>query len=93
MSTTTDNSVSTYRIYKGDHIRFRNLVVGYDFKNLGVFKNLKVSKLHLYGRATNLFTKTFDDRLPFDPEVGFSGFDSQDMLQYRTYTVGVNIGL
>lgn len=93
MSTTTDNSVSTYRIYKGDHIRFRNLVVGYDFKNLGLFKNLKVSKLHLYGRATNLFTKTFDDRLPFDPEVGFSGFDSQDMLQYRTYTVGVNIGL
>jgi TonB-dependent starch-binding outer membrane protein SusC len=93
MSTTTDNSVSTYRIYKGDHIRFRNLVVGYDFKNIAVFRSLKVSKLHLYGRATNLFTKTFDSRLPFDPEVGFSGFDSQDMLQYRTYTVGLNIGL
>ena len=93
MSTTTDNSVSTYRLYKGDHIRFRNLVVGYDFKNLDLFKKLKVSKLHLYGRATNLFTKTFDSRLPFDPEVSFSGFDSQDMFQYRTYTVGLNIGL
>lgn len=93
MSTTTDNSVSTYRLYKGDHLRFRNLMVGYDFKNLDVFKKLRVSKLHLYGRATNLFTKTFDSRLPFDPEVSFSGFDSQDMFQYRTYTVGLNIGL
>lgn len=92
-STTADQTVSTYRLYRGDYIRFRNLVIGYDFKDLGLFKKLKVSKLHLYGRATNLWTKTFDSRLPFDPEVSFSGYEQQDMMRYKTFTVGLNIGL
>ncbi|NLR60953.1 SusC/RagA family TonB-linked outer membrane protein [Chitinophaga polysaccharea] len=92
-STTTDNSTSTYRLYRGDHIRLQNLSIGYDFKNIPVAKRLGVSKLHVYARGTNLFLKTFDSRLPFDPEVNYSGYDYQNMLKYKTYTLGINVGL
>lgn len=90
---TNDPSTSTYRLYRGDHIRLRNVSLGYDFKNIAMFKQLGLSKVFLYGRATNLGTLTFDKRLPIDPEVGYSGFDDQDMLQYRTFTFGINVGL
>lgn len=88
-----DPSTSTYRLYRGDHIRLKNVSLGYDLKNVHLFKQLGLSKVHVYGRATNLATITFDKRLPFDPEVNYSGFDNQDMLQYRTFTFGINVGL
>lgn len=91
-TTKSDNSVSTYRLYKGDHIRLKNITVGYDFKNIGLVRQLGINKLYLYGRATNLHTWTYDNRLPFDPEVNYSGYDNQGMLQFRTYTVGLNVG-
>lgn len=90
---TNDPSTSTYRLYRGDHIRLKNVSIGYDFKNIPWLTRLGASKVHVYGRATNLKTFTFDKRLPFDPEVNYSGFDNQDMLQYKTFTFGVNIGL
>ncbi|MBC9934714.1 SusC/RagA family TonB-linked outer membrane protein [Chitinophaga qingshengii] len=90
-STTTDNSVSTYRLYRGDHIRLQNISIGYDFSHLPLAKRLGVNKLYVYGRGTNLWTKTFDDRLPFDPEVSYSGFDYQNMQKYKTFTFGVNV--
>ncbi|WP_119079173.1 SusC/RagA family TonB-linked outer membrane protein [Chitinophaga alhagiae] len=92
-STQTDNSVSTYRLYKGDHIRMKNVTLGYNFRNIGLLKKWGVSRLNVYGRATNLLTFTFDKRLPFDPEVTYSGADNQDMLQYKTFTVGINVAL
>jgi TonB-linked SusC/RagA family outer membrane protein len=88
-----DPSTSTYRLYRGDHIRLRNVSLGYDLKHVSLFKQLGLSKVFVYGRATNLGTITFDKRLPIDPEVGYSGFDDQDMLQYRTFTFGINVGL
>lgn len=87
-----DVTPSTYRLYRGDHIRLKNIQLGYDFNNLAFIKRLGVSKLAVYGRATNLATWTFDKRLPFDPEVGYSGLESQDMFQYKTFTFGINVG-
>ncbi len=92
-STTTDYSTSTFRLYSGDYIRLRNVSLGYDFKKLAMFNKLGVSKLHVYARATNLWTILFDDRLPFDPEVSYAGNEYQNMLKYKTFTFGVNIGL
>jgi len=86
-------SLSTRDLYYGDYIRLRNLVVGYDFKNLPLLKKLGVSRLYLYGRGTNLWTKTFDKRLPFDPELGPTGQANLDVYQIRTFTVGLNVGL
>ena len=88
-------------LYKGDFIRLRNASIGYDFKNLAVLKKVGISRLNLYGRGTNLLTKTFDKRLTFDPEVGASsgtgssstyGVSNLDVPQVRTFTVGLNVG-
>jgi TonB-linked SusC/RagA family outer membrane protein len=92
-TTKSDNSVSTFRLYQGDHIRLKNVTLGYDFRDVTVFRKWGVSKLNVYARATNLVTWTFDKRLPFDPEVNYSGFDSQDMLQFKTFTFGINVSL
>ncbi len=92
---TTDNSTSTYRLYKGDYIRLRNVSLGYDLVNMKRFELLKkygISKLNVYVRGTNLATILFDKRLPFDPEVNYSGYDSNNMPKYKTLTVGINVG-
>jgi len=86
-------SFSSRFLYKGDFIRLKNLVVGYDFKNFDLVKKLGLSKLYLYGRGTNLWTKTYDKNLPFDPEVGFTGQSNLEVPQIRTFTIGLNVGL
>lgn len=73
----TSNSYSSRFLYKGDFIRLKNVTLGYNFKNI-----------YAYVRATNLWTKTFDDRLPFDPESG-----TVTIPQYRTFTFGLNVKL
>ncbi|MDF2431140.1 MAG: hypothetical protein JWP44_771 [Mucilaginibacter sp.] len=86
-------SFSSRFLYYGDYIRLRNLTVGYDFKNINYLKSLGVNRLYLYGRGTNLWTKTYDKRLPFDPEVGTNGTSNLEVPQVRTFTVGLNIGI
>jgi hypothetical protein len=92
-SSTNSSSFSTRVLYYGDFIRLKNLSLGYDFKSIGALKKIGISKLYLYGRATNLYTKTYDKRLPFDPEVPVSGFSTLDIPPVKTFTVGINVGL
>ncbi len=95
------NSFSTRFLYYGDYIRLKNVSIGYDFKNINYLKKYGITRLYLYGRGTNVWTKTYDKRLPFDPEVGFSGagngtLEGQSNLeipQVKTFTIGLNIGL
>jgi len=91
-ASSTDYAFSSRYLYSGDYIRLRNLTLGYDFKNIALFRKLGITKLHLYGRGTNLWTKTFDKRLPFDPEVNATGSYTLDVPKYKTFTVGVNVG-
>jgi hypothetical protein len=71
-----------------------NVSLGYDLANLksSMLQKYGISKLNLYVRATNFATFLFDDRLPFDPEVSYSGFNSNDMPKYKTITFGINVG-
>jgi TonB-linked SusC/RagA family outer membrane protein len=75
-------------LYKGDFIRLKNVSLGYDFKKLSFLKDLPgLSKLYVYVRGTNLWTKTYDEQLPYDPESG-----TVTIPQFRTYTIGLNAG-
>jgi len=93
-ATTTDYSTSTARLYKGDYIRLRNVSIGYDFakSHIALLEKYGIDKLNLYVRATNLATFLFDDRLPFDPEVSYSGYETNNIPLYKTFTVGINVG-
>jgi len=42
--------------------------------------------------GTNLWTKTYDKRLPFDPELGPTGTSNLEVPPVRTFTVGLNVG-
>jgi TonB-linked SusC/RagA family outer membrane protein len=94
-------SFSTRFLYKGDFIRLRNASIGYDFKNLTALKKVGISRLYLYGRGTNILTKTFDKRITFDPEIGASsgtgssatyGVSNLEVPQVKTFTIGLNVG-
>jgi TonB-linked SusC/RagA family outer membrane protein len=91
-SSSSSSSYSSRFLYYGDFIRLKNSTLGYDFKDINFLKTLGISKLYLYGRATNLYTKTYDKRLPFDPEVPITGFYNEDIPQVRTFTMGLNVG-
>jgi len=91
-SSSSSSSFSSRFLYKGDFIRLKNISLGYDLKNLSLLQKIGVSKLYVYGRATNLWIKTYDNRLPFDPEVAVTGVYNEDIPQVRTFTVGLNVG-
>jgi len=88
----SSNSVSSRYLYYGDYIRLRNMTIGYDFKKISFLKTLGISKLYIYGRGTNLWTKTYDKNLPFDPEIGTSGASNLEVPPIRTFTLGLNLG-
>ncbi len=87
-----DGSFSSRYFYKGDYIRLKNLSIGYDFKNITYLKSIGIGRLYLYGRGTNVFTKTYDKRLPFDPETSIGGSSNIETPQARTFTIGLNVG-
>lgn len=94
LNTTNSYSSSTRFLYKGDYIRLKNVSVGYDLtRGVSALKKYGINKLYLYGRGSNLWTKTFDSRLPFDPEQGVNGQSNLEIPQVRTFTLGLNIGL
>ncbi len=93
-STITNSSsvgTSTRWLYKGDFIRLRNITFSYS-ANAKVLKNLHVSSLRFYVRGTNLWTKTYDPRLPFDPEQGITSQSNLNVLYNKSVTAGLNIG-
>ena len=82
---------STRYIYKGDFIRLRTVTLSYDLPQPLLGKG-KLTQARLYVRGTNLFTKTFDKNLPFDPELGITGQSNLNVFISKVVTAGLNIG-
>ncbi len=82
---------STRFLYKGDFIRLRNIVFSYS-ASPSLVKKLKLTALKFYVRGTNLWLKTYDDRLPFDPEQGVTSQSNLNVLYNKSVTAGLNIG-
>ena len=79
-------------LHDGDYIRFRNLVIGYNF-NPSLFKGLEISNAQLFIRGTNLYTWVKDKSLSWDPEVDFEGFGSLTTPPVKTIVIGLNLNL
>ncbi|MDR2120478.1 MAG: SusC/RagA family TonB-linked outer membrane protein [Tannerella sp.] len=82
------NDFSSRFLYDGSFVRLKNVTLGYDLTKVSQHLVPGVGKVYLFGRAGNLFTKTFDDRLPFDPESG-----NVTIPLYNTYSFGINVEL
>lgn len=85
-----------FLVEDGSFIRLKNITLGYNFEKLPILKSLKISTVHLYAQATNLFVLTGYSGL--DPEVSAStsslsgGLDDSYLPQQtRTFTFGINV--
>jgi len=91
-STNNSAAASTRFLYKGDYIRLRNVSLGYTF-NHSVLNQLHFSALNVYVRGTNLWTKIYDKKIPFDPEQNINSQSGLNFFINKSVTVGVNVGL
>jgi TonB-linked SusC/RagA family outer membrane protein len=82
---------STRYLYKGDYIRLRNLQFSYNVSPT-LLKKLKLEKLSIYIRGTNLATWGVDKNLPYDPESGINSQANLEVLIPKTIAGGIKIG-
>lgn len=67
-NTSLSANASTRRLYDGEYLRLRDVTIGYNFPR-ALLSSLRLTNLGVYVRGTNLWTKTTDENLEFDPEV------------------------
>lgn len=84
------NGVSTRYFYKGDFIRLRSIMVAYDLP-AALLKKWNMTGVTFYVRGNNIWTKTFDPQLTFDPEQPINGLSNNQFFIPKSYTVGVNL--
>jgi TonB-linked SusC/RagA family outer membrane protein len=86
----SSSSFSTRLLYKGDFIRLRNVSISYNLPR-NVLTKLGLGMATFYVRGFNLFTKTFDDRLTFDPENGITSVNNLNIPLNKTVTAGITL--
>lgn len=85
----SSSSFSTRVLYKGDFIRLRNITFAYKFPQT-LLNRVGFTSAQFYVRGFNFFTKTYDDRLTFDPEIGVQSLANLTIPMSKTVTVGLN---
>ncbi|MDE3251370.1 MAG: SusC/RagA family TonB-linked outer membrane protein [Bacteroidota bacterium] len=88
----TNQSNGERQLYKGDYVRLRNITIGYRMEDKNLLSKLHLTSLNFYVRGTNIWTKTYDKLLPFDPEQGADSQNNEGFLNPKTITLGLNIG-
>ncbi|KAA2243232.1 TonB-dependent receptor [Chitinophaga agrisoli] len=85
------NGSSSYATEKGDFIRVRDITMAYDFSP-NLLNRLKVRSLRAYVQVMEPFL--FTSYRGIDPEINGSTDQKTDIYpRYRTFLVGVNLGL
>jgi len=83
-------SPSTRFLYDGDHIRLRQLTVGYNLNKQAV-KFLGVDAVNLSVSALNPFTWVKDKRLKYDPEVDAEGYIEMATPAIKSVIFSLNV--
>jgi TonB-linked SusC/RagA family outer membrane protein len=84
------NTTSSRYFFKGDYIRLRNVSLSYSFPK-SMMSHIHIDNLTIYVRGTNLWTKTFDKGITFDPEQPISGTNDLQVLMQKTFSFGLNL--
>ncbi|MCA4791755.1 SusC/RagA family TonB-linked outer membrane protein [Myroides odoratimimus] len=83
-------SASTRFLYKGDHIRLKQLTVGYSLNKKDV-KFIGVDAVNLSLTARNPLTWVKDSRLKWDPEVKADGYIEMATPPLKTFIFTLNV--
>ncbi len=86
------NIFSTRYFNKGDYLRLRNLTLNVDLP-LKMISKLHLTKVGLYVRGTNLWTKVFDDQITIDPEQPINGTSDIQYYIPKSVTFGISVQL
>ena len=82
------NSASSRFLYDGDHLRLKDLRIGYNIPR-SVLENVGLTSANVYFLGTNLWTHAFYDNLKYDPEAIADGFTSLQAPPMKSVTFGV----
>ncbi|HSH20243.1 MAG TPA: SusC/RagA family TonB-linked outer membrane protein, partial [Draconibacterium sp.] len=85
-----DSRESTRFLYKGDFLRVKDLVFGYQIPS-GVAGKIGCENIALSVRGTNLFTAVKDKGLKYDPEVGADGLTRATTPPVKSVVFGINL--
>jgi TonB-linked SusC/RagA family outer membrane protein len=80
---------STRHIHSTDHIRLKDISLGYNFPSVWV-ERIKFDNIRLYVRATNL--AMWSESKNIDPEVPLNGFRTADTPPTRVISMGLQLG-
>jgi len=86
------NNTSSRYFFKGDYIRLRNVSLSYSFPK-SMMSRIHIENLTIYVRGTNLWTKTFDNNITFDPEQPINGANDLQVLMQKTFSFGLTVNL
>jgi hypothetical protein len=56
-----------------------------------LLKKWHLTSLQFYVRGNNIWTKTYDPNLTFDPEQPINGLTNNQFFIPKSYTVGLNL--
>ncbi|MEK6506810.1 SusC/RagA family TonB-linked outer membrane protein [Myroides sp. C4067] len=87
---TTYTSASTRFLYKGDHIRLKQITVGYNL-NKSATKFIGVDAVNLSVTARNPLTWVKDSKLKWDPEVKADGYIEMATPPLKTFIFTLNV--
>lgn len=82
------NSASSRFLYDGDHLRLKDLRIGYNIPRR-YLENIGLTSANVYFLGTNLWTYAFDKNLNMDPETRADGFTSLQAPPLKSVTFGV----
>lgn len=90
-STNFSTSASTRFLFRGDFIRLRNIQLTYAASK-SLVKKLKLTSLSFYARGSNLWTKIYDNTIPFDPEQNINSQSNLNFFINKAVTAGIVVG-
>jgi hypothetical protein len=90
-NTSSSNSGSSRRLYDAGFMRLRNVTIGYNFPTTLISK-LKMSSASIYVMGTNLWTKSKDPLMEYDPEIKADGFLDLNAPPLKTMVMGIRFG-
>jgi len=85
------NSSSSRFLYDGDHIRLRNIQLGWNLPKNWLNKT-GLNSVNVYVRGVNMMTWAFDKDLKWDPETDTSGYVDLRVPPLKTLTFGAKLG-
>lgn len=83
-------ALSSRFLVSNSFMNIKNINLGYNF-NQKALKRAGFTNLRVYAASDNIFQKAA--RIGIDPNTAFFGVSSYSYFPYRTFVVGVNVGL